>query len=64
MNISTVVALNILSIWFDSAIKASNTPLGRKYAIRWRTIGLINHDRILNGRTILLSSASFSGAPK
>lgn len=45
-------ALKILEIWLDSSQQATQrgTPLARLYAIRWRAVAFINHDRVLNGR--------------
>lgn len=44
-------ALNILDIWYKSweDYKNDKTAMGRQAAIRWRAIGIVGHDRILNG---------------
>jgi hypothetical protein len=45
-------ALQILDLWYTSAERNrfSKSKISRRASIRWRMIGLINHDRILNGR--------------
>lgn len=66
MSLLVNAALRILTMWLDSAEEAvqMNTEVSRKYAVRWKAVGLINHDRILAGNTDLIDHYSFSGAPK
>lgn len=48
-------ALRILSLWLDSSEQAlaRRSHLGNLYAIRWRAVAFINHDRVLTNRTLL-----------
>lgn len=50
------VALRILEVWYDSATfaLAFDGKLGPRYSLRWQTVGLINHDRVLTGSRALL----------
>lgn len=49
-------ALNALNLWFNGAenywIKSYGTKDSYRKMLRLKTIGLISHDRILNGREL------------
>lgn len=40
------VALKILELWYVEI--AHRRPMHRRAALRWKTIGIVQHDRILN----------------
>lgn len=48
-------ALKVLETWLDSSeiARSRRSHLGNLYAIRWRAVAFINHDRVLTNRTLL-----------
>lgn len=46
------VALSVLDLWMKSSdmYRNSKSKIERRASLRWKMIGLINHDRILNDR--------------
>lgn len=49
------LALRILETWLESSEEAfaCKTSLANLYAIRWRAVAFINHDRVLTNRELL-----------
>lgn len=59
------IALAIMAVWHDGAERSirEGTNIGKLYALRWKTIGIINHDRVINVRKNLADRSTFEGRP-
>lgn len=53
---TTNLALRILNIWYETWDKyhSSKKSMFRRFAIRQKAVGIINHDRVLSGRRLFV----------